>query len=483
MPTDNTSPGQPIDCDVCVIGAGSGGLSVAAGAARLGVKVVLVEKGKMGGDCLNTGCVPSKSLIAAAHHAEAYKAGLAFGVGTGAAASIDFARVQDYIDEVKATLAPADSVERFEGLGVRVIKAAAVFSGRSEVMAGGHHIRARRFVVATGSRATVPDIDGLRDAEPLTNESIFDLRTLPRHLAIIGGGPIGMEMAQAFCRLGSKVTVLDRSAIMPRDEPEARELVRSVLSREGVEILEGSVIRAVRKAGEDTIVDYELAGEPGSLTSSHLLVAAGRTPNIDGLGLDKAGVAHSPRGIEVDARLRSTNRKVYAIGDVAGGPEFTHIAGYHAGIVVRNILFNLPARVNYSALPWVTYLDPEIAHVGLTEAEAVKRYGEVEIIVRNLAENDRANTERRTEGFVKLVLSKRGRVLGVTIAAPNAGEMIGMWGLVITRRVPLSAIASMILPYPTMAEIAKRAASAFYEPKLFGALPRAVVGLVKNLLP
>jgi len=477
------SAAPPIDCDVCIIGGGSAGLSVAAGAAQLGARVVLIEEGAMGGDCLNTGCVPSKSLIAAAHAAHAASSGRHFGVGPGESAAIDFGRVHDHVHEVIAAIAPNDSVERFERLGIRVIKETASFSGRDEVIAGSHRIRARRYVVATGSRASVPDVAGLRDAEPLTNETIFGLRERPDHLIVIGGGPIGLEMAQAFRRLGSAVTVVEKGDILPRDEPEAAALARSALRSDGVDLFERSNLLAVTRTERSVVVGIEYAEGTRSISGSHILVAAGRVPNTHGLGLEQAGIDFGPRGIKVDQRLRSSNRRVFAIGDIAGGPQFTHVAGYHAGIVVRNILFGLPAKVDYRALPWVTYLDPEVAHVGLTEAEAAKKHRGVRTIRQHLSENDRAQSERRTEGFIKLVLSSKGRVLGVTIAAPHAGEMIGMWGLAISQRLPLSAVAGMILPYPTMSEVSKRAASAYFTPKLFSAVPRAIVGLVQRVLP
>ena len=477
------STAAPIDCDVCVIGGGSAGLSVAAGAAQLGASVVLIERGAMGGDCLNTGCVPSKSLIAAAHAAHASSSGRQFGVGSGESPGVDFGRVHDHVHEVIAAIAPNDSVERFERLGVRVITETASFSGRDEVIAGPHRIRARRYVVATGSHAFIPDVPGLRDAEPLTNETIFGLRERPDHLIVIGGGPIGLEMAQAFRRLGSAVTVVEKGEILPRDEPEAAALVRSTLRSDGVDLLERSDLLAVSRTEKGVIVGTEHAGGMRSVSGSHILVAAGRVPNTDGLGLDRAGVDFGPRGIKVDQRLRTSNRRVFAIGDIAGGPQFTHIAAYHAGIVVRNILFGLPARVDYRALPWVTYLDPEIAHVGLTEAEAARKHHGVQTILQHLSENDRAQSERRTEGFIKLVLSSRGHILGVTMSAPHTGEMIGMWGLAISQRLPLSAVAGMMLPYPTISDVSKRAAAAYFTPKLFSAGPRAIVGLVQRVLP
>lgn len=482
MTETNTAQTEAIECDICVVGGGSAGLSVAAAAAQLGARTVLIERGAMGGDCLNTGCVPSKSLIAAAHQAHAASAGAQFGVDF-APADVDFGRVNRHIHGVIAAIAPHDSVERFEGLGVRVLRETARFEGPNLLAAGPFRIRARRFVVATGSRAAIPPVEGLAAAEPLTNETVFDLKELPARLIVVGGGPIGLELAQAFRRLGSQVIVLERAAILPRDEPEAAALARSVLRAEGVEIFENAGISTVRRMQGEVEVAFTENGQQRSVTGSHILVAAGRIPNVEDLGLEAAGVRFGPRGIDVDVRLRSSNRRIFAIGDVTGGPQFTHIAAYHAGIVVRNALFWLPAKVDYGALPWVTYLDPEIAHVGLTEAEARKKGGAVETVTVGYDGNDRAQAERRTEGFIKLVLGRRGKVLGATIVGPHAGEAINLWGIVISRRLPLSAVAGMIAPYPTLSEISKRAAGNYYVPRLFCDRVRAVVRFVQRWTP
>ena len=473
--------GDKLTCDICIIGAGSGGLSIAAGAAQMGAKVILIERGKMGGDCLNTGCVPSKSIIAAAHAAHTGQAGARFGVHF-APPEIRFAEVHDHIHGVIGAIAPHDSVERFEKFGVRLIQESAAFTGPDEVAAGPYRISARRYVVATGSRAALPPVTGLAEANPLTNESVFELTERPSHLIVIGGGPIGLEMAQSFRRLGSMVTVLERFSILPRDEPEAAVIARRALQDDGVALLEQVEVGGVRRLGEVVEIDIVEQGQTRTISGSHLLVAAGRTPVIAGLGLDLAGIKHGPRGIEVDAGLRSSNRKVYAVGDVAGGPQFTHVAGYHAGIVIRNALFGLPAKVDYSALPWVTYLDPEVAHVGLTEAEARKSRSNVSVLQEAYTGNDRAQAERRTEGFIKIVLDGK-RIIGATIVAPHAGEMIGLWGLAISRKLPLSAIAGMIAPYPTMAELSKRVAGSYFTPKLFSDRVRWIVGLVQKWLP
>ena len=480
--TDRPESG-PISADICVIGAGSGGLSVAAVAAQMGARVVLVEKHKMGGDCLNTGCVPSKALIAAAHFAGAPRHGKAFGVN-GTLPTVDFARVHDHVHEVIAAIAPHDSVERFEGLGVHVIQAAAHFVSRNEVEAGPYRIKARRFVVATGSTAAIPPIAGLDGVAYYTNETIFDLTERPDHLIVVGGGPIGIEMAQAFHRLGARVSLIERFGILPRDEPEAVAVLRGVLKAEGVELHEYAGVSSAQQSGNFIEVAVAADGaEPVAIRGSHLLIAAGRKPTLDGLGLEAGEIEHTPRGITVDGRLRTTNKRVFAIGDVAGGPQFTHIAGYHAGIVIRNALFGLPAKADYKALPWVTYTDPELAHAGLTEAEARRAGHPVTVLTQAFSGNDRAQTERRTEGFAKIVLGKRGSILGATIVGPHAGEMISLWGLAISNGLKIGAVAGMIAPYPTLSEISKRAAGSYYTPTLFNARTQGFVRLVHRILP
>lgn len=468
-----------LHADLCIIGAGSGGLSVAAGAVQMGASVVLIEKGAMGGDCLNTGCVPSKALIAAAHAAQTLRDGRRFGVQV-AEPVIDFGAVHAHVHGVIGAIAPHDSVERFEGLGVQVIQAAGHFISPAMVEAGGERITARRFVIATGSRAAVPPIPGLAESGYLTNESIFELTTRPEHLIVIGGGPIGLEMAQSFRRLGAEVTVIEAFGILARDEPEAVAVVRAALLREGVRLVEGIGVEAVNRTGERVGVSLK---DGSAIQGSHLLVAAGRRPNIESLALEQAGVAFTPKGISVDARLLTSNRKVFAIGDVSGGPQFTHIAGYHAGIVIRSALFGLPAKVDYAALPWVTYTDPELAHCGLTEAEARKAGHDVQILNWSFDMNDRAQAERATEGLAKIVLGRKGTILGATIVGARAGELIGMWGLAISTKTRIGAIASTILPYPTLSEISKRAAGSYYTPKLFSAMTRRIVGFVQRFLP
>lgn len=467
-----------IDADICIIGAGSAGLSVAAGAAQLGARTVLIEAGKMGGDCLNTGCVPSKSLLAAAKAAHCVRTASRFGIDT-AEPSVTFSRVHDYVQSVIATIAPHDSVERFTGLGCTVIQARARFLDNRTVEAGDTRICARRFVIATGSRAAVPPIQGLRDIRFFTNETIFENTVLPEHLIVIGAGPIGCEMAQAHRRLGSRVTVLDLGPMLPKDDRDAVDVIRQRFRAEGVEIVEGVKIREVATTGSGVAVAYVEGVAERRVTGSHLLIAAGRRPNVEDLGLDAAGVRYSPNGVEVDGRLRSSNKRVFAAGDVAGGYQFTHVASYHAGIVIRNALFRLPAKASMTAVPWVTYTDPELAHVGLNEADARKAHGSsVSIIHAEFAENDRARAENATAGFLKGVLSKRGTVLGATIVGSHAGELILPWVLAVSKGLAIGDFANAIAPYPTLSEVTKRAAGSYYTPTLFSPRTRMLVRLL-----
>lgn len=468
----------PLTPDLCVIGAGSAGLSVAAGAAQMGASVVLIERHRMGGDCLNYGCVPSKSLIAAAAAAQAMRSSAGYGIAP-VEPVIDFAAVRAHVRAVIAGIAPHDSVERFEGLGVTVLQTEARFTGRDEVLAGGRQVRARRFVVATGSRPALPPVPGLADQPHLTNETVFDLEECPRHLLVLGGGPIGCELAQAFRRLGSEVSVMDLGPILPRDDPELVEVVRRRLVAEGVRLHEHVRVRGI-EAGP-TLVATDSDRTVLRLEGSHLLVAAGRTPQVEGLGLEVAGIAADAKGIKVDARLRTTNARVFAIGDVAGGPQFTHVASHHASIVIRNALFRLPARADRAAVPHVTYTDPELAAVGLSEAEAQAQGVAHEVLRWSYADNDRARAERAEEGLIKLVVGKRGRVLGAGIVGVHAGELILPWVLALDRKLPLSAMAGAIVPYPTLSEVSKRAAGAWYAPRLFGPGTRRLVRLLAKL--
>ena len=473
---------RTISTDICVIGAGSGGLSVAAGAVQMGARVVLIEKGRMGGDCLNYGCVPSKALLAAGKHAQAMRDSEAFGIAP-AAPRIDFARVHDHVQDVIAGIAPHDSQERFEGLGVTVIRAAARFADARTVLAGDARIRARRFVIATGSSPRVPPIPGLDGVPYFTNETIFENTRCPEHLIVIGGGPIGMEMAQAHRRLGARVTVLEGATALGQDDPELAAIVKQRLGAEGIDLRENAMVKSIASADAGLRVTCERDGAAQTVDGSHLLVAVGRAPNVAGLGLDAAGIDHTPAGIATDARLRTSNRRVFAIGDVRGGLQFTHVAGYDAGIVIRNALFKVPAKADYTAVPWVTYTDPELAHVGLTEAAARRTHGDgIKVLGWGFDENDRARAERRTEGRVKVVTDRKGVILGASIAGLNAGELLAPWILAVGAGHKIGSLAQFVAPYPTLTEVSKRVAGAYYTPTLYSGRVRFVVRLLMRLI-
>ena len=469
-----------IKTDICIIGGGSGGLSIAAGAVQMGAKVVLLEGHKMGGDCLNYGCVPSKALIASAKQAYAMSHGAKYGVGE-VEAQVDYAAAKDHVHDVIATIAPVDSVERFEGLGVNVISEFGKFISKTEVQAGDTIIEARRFVVATGSGPFVPPIPGLEDVTYYTNENIFDLREKPKHLIIIGGGPIGMEMAQAHRRLGCNVTVIEGAKAFGKDDPEMAAIVLDNLRDEGVNIVEDAQAKKVSGKG-DTITVHTPKGD---FTGSHLLIAVGRKVNTEKLDLEAGVIAYDRSGLKVGPDLRSvTNKKVYVAGDVAGGLQFTHVAGYHAGVLIRSMLFGLPSKQRTDHIPWATYTDPELAQVGLTEAHAKKKFGSALEVVRfDFHHNDRLIAERKTKGLIKVMVVK-GRPVGASIAGHMAGELIGMWAMAIANKMKMSAIANTVLPYPTVSEVNKRVAGAYFSPRLFeNPTVKRVVGFVQRWLP
>ena len=474
------APPTRITTDLCVIGAGSGGLSVAAGAVQMGAAVVLVEGGDMGGDCLNAGCIPSKALIAAAKHAHAMTTGAPFGI-TPVSPAIDFAAVKDHVARVIATIAPLDSQQRFEGLGVKVIRAYGRFISATELQAGDHIIVARRFVIATGSRPLIPPIPGVDVVPYLTNETIFALRQRPGHLIIIGGGPIGMEMAQAHRRLGCAVTVIEGARPLGKDDPELAAVVLDALRTEGVEIIENAPVSGL--SGTAGAISVALK-DGRTVQGTHLLLAVGRKVALENLNLDAAGVAHTPKGVTVGPDLRSSNRRIYAVGDAAGGLQFTHVAGYHAGVIIRSTLFGLPSRAKTAHIPWVTYTDPELAQVGLTEVQAIAAHGKAVTVTRlDFHHNDRAQTMGEPKGLIKVMVLK-GRPIGASIVGPQAGELIGLWALAISAKLKMSAVAGMVAPYPTLGEISKRAAGAYFSPQLFAnPVVKYVVRLVQRFLP
>ena len=447
--------------DLCVIGAGAGGLSVAAAAAAMGVPVVLVEKGAMGGDCLNFGCVPSKALIAAGHAARTMRTAARLGL-EAVEPRIDPAALHAHVRGVIAGIAPTDSQARFEALGVKIIRAAGRFVSSNMLEAGEFRIKARRFVIAAGSSPAIPRIPGLETVRFLTNETLFDLESTPSRLIIVGGGPIGVEIAQAWRRLGAAVTLLEADRALGREDPELAAVVIDQLIREGVDLRERTSVTRVEPAGDGVRAIIERDGVESAIEGSHLLIATGRKPNVDGLGLEAAGVAFDNGGVRAKPNLRTTNRRVYAVGDVvgaaAGGARFTHAANHHAGVVLRATLFRLPARIVPTLVPRVTYSDPEIATVGLDEA-AAREAGFKPLVLRwPFAENDRARAERDASGHIKVIATRRGRILGAGIVGPRAGELIPVWQLALTRKLSIGDMAGMIMPYPTLSEVSRRAA-------------------------
>lgn len=481
--------------DIAVIGAGSAGLSVANAAARLGLRTVIVERAEMGGDCLNAGCVPSKALLAAGRAAQAARGAGRFGVGLGEPA-IDWPAVRAHVRGAIAAIAPVDSQERYEELGCVVLRGMARFVAPDALAVtqpgGERRLTAGRIVVAAGSRPVVPKVPGLADVPYLTNETLFGLEERPGHLVVLGGGSIGLEMAEAHAALGCRVSVVEQGRVAAHEDPALADVVRAALLRLGVAVIEGVAVAAAERDGEGVAL---VLADGRRVAGSHLLVAAGRRPSLDGLGLEAGGVRFSERGVAVDRALRSvSNRRVYAAGDVADvagtGPlGFTHLAGHHAGVVVRGAVFRLPARVS-RVVPRVTYTSPELAQVGLTEEEARAAGHEVEVLRWDMAENDRAVCEADTRGLALLVVSRGqlkggglrgGRLLGVGIAAPHAGETIGLWALALGQRVGLAALAGMIVAYPTRAEAGRRAAGNFYTPRLFSERTRRLARLLARL--
>jgi pyruvate/2-oxoglutarate dehydrogenase complex dihydrolipoamide dehydrogenase (E3) component len=466
--------------DLCVIGAGSGGLSVAAAAAQLGVAVVLVEKHRMGGDCLNYGCVPSKALIAAAKRAQLMRSASPFGIAP-VSPKVDPAAVHDHIHGVIAAIAPNDSVERFTGLGVKVIQAAGHFITRDTLLAGDQRIKARRFVIATGSSPAIPPIPGLDGVPYFTNETIFDNREKLDHLIVIGGGPIGLELAQAFLRLGSRVTVIEAANALGKDDPEISEVVLKHVRAEGLEIRENATVERI--SGGTRLIDVHLVedGRNSVIQGTHLLVAAGRKPNVSGLNLEAAAITYDERGIKVNKGLKTSNGRVFAIGDVTGGPQFTHVANYHAGIVIRRALFRIPATVDDGLIPWVTFTDPQIAHVGLVEGMARQQYGRIRVYRWPYAENDRAQAERTTAGLIKVVTDGRGKIKGASIVGAQAGELIQMWSLAISQGLDIKAMTQWISPYPTYSEVNRRVAYGYYATAAANPFVRKVVSWLAKL--
>lgn len=470
---------KKLHVDICVLGAGAGGLSVAAGAAQMGATVALIESGKMGGDCLNYGCVPSKAILAAAKCAEQFRTSDSLGIKS-IEPQIDFAKVMSHIHGIiKKIGEEKDSVERFTKLGVKVIQEHGEFIDAKTVKAGSTFITARRFVIATGSSPKIPSFPGLDKISFYTNETIFDLTKKPEHLIIIGGGPIGCELGQAFLMLGTKVTILEVHSLLSHDEPDLVNLLRNHFLEQGLNLHEQIKIIRVSQDKNQLCITIEKNGDEINILGSDLLIATGRNANVSHLNLESADVRYSPKGINVNKKLQTSNKKIYAIGDATDSFQFTHIANYHAGIVLRNILFRLPAKTNYDALPWVTYTEPELAHVGLSTKDAQKKLSEFKTLTWSFNEIDRALAENKTFGKIKVITTTRGKILGATILGPNAGELIIPWIMAIQQKKSIHSMTDFIIPYPTFSEIHKFVASEFYKKILFSKWTQKIINFLR----
>ena len=467
--TDNTF-------DLVAIGGGVGGLVAAVGAAQLGARAGIVERGKLGGDCLNYGCVPSKGVIRSARLAAEARGLAEFGIETGEV-RVNFPRVMRRMKEAQAIIGEHDAAERFEAMGIEIIFGAGKFIDGRTFEVNGRKIRAKRFLLATGSSPFVPEIPGLSDVPYLTNESVFDLTAQPRRMAVLGAGPIGLEMAQAFQQLGTEVEVLElMPKLLPRLDPEMAEVLRGALERSGLRLHFGVKVNGVEKNGEEIRLHADTPGGPRTYTCDALLVAIGRKANTIGLGLEAAGVRYSPSGVETDDTLRTSNPRIYAVGDLRGKFQFTHVAEYEAGIALRNMLFSEPfgiplpffkKRAAYHAIPWVIYTSPEAAHVGMTEAEARDAMSGVQVLRFPMSRVDRAVVDGGTEGFCKVVCDARGRLVGADLVSTAAGEILHEFALAVRKRLHVREIIDTIHVYPTLAQINRRTAGRYYAEKLF----------------
>jgi pyruvate/2-oxoglutarate dehydrogenase complex dihydrolipoamide dehydrogenase (E3) component len=471
---------QELKPEICVIGTNAGGLTVAAAAAALGVPAVLVENGDMGGEFLERdGSVPAQALIAAAEHANAMRNGARFGA-KAVRVGIDYAAVTAHMREVIETVAPNFSRERFAGLGVRVITGAARFSDAETVAVDGFTIKANRFVIATGSSPVIPAIPGLLDTPHLTSESLADLAELPRHLIVIGAGATGLELAQAFRRLGAEVSVLEAAIPLAHEDPECAAIVLDALEREGVKLRAGVETTNVRRVFARVQVSFATPAGAETIEGTHVLVAAGRAPNLDDLGLEAAGISRAAPGIVVDPHLRTTNKRVYAVGDATGASALAHVASYHAGIVTRQLLLRMPVKVNHLAIPRVIRTDPELAQIGLREDEARAQRRAIRVLRWPYRENDRAQAAGTTNGHIKVVTDRGGDILGATIVGAEAGESIAIWALAISENLNIRAFGGLVAPHPSYAELGKRAAGTYFSPGLTSPRARRIMGWLRR---
>jgi len=457
------------DFDIGVIGGGSAGLTAAAGSSQLGAKTLLVEReGRLGGDCLHYGCVPSKTLINTSRIYHLMKNSARFGLPEVEVAPVDFRKVTERIESVISKIQKHDSVERFCNLGAKVVFGAVEFIDEHSIRLNGQVYSARNWVIATGSSPKIPVIGGLEVTPYITNREIFYLERLPSSMIILGGGPIGIEMAQAFNRLGTQVTIVQRSGqILPRDDKDMAGSVMDVLAGEGVIFHLNASVTWVKEAGNMREVLIKTGGEQRVLSAETVLVAAGRKPNTEGLGLERIGVQFDERGIKVDDRMRTHQKHIYAAGDVAGGYLFTHAAGYEGGIAVSNAVFKLPRRADYKFFPWCTYTDPELGSIGMNETAAREAGIAYSVWTEEFSANDRSLAEGSEWGRIKLILNERESPVGVQIFGPRAGDLVGEWIVALKGHVKMSTLASAVHPYPTIAEINKKVAANFFSNKIF----------------
>lgn len=458
------------DYDIGIIGGGAAGLTVAAGSAQLGAKTLLIEKeGQLGGDCLHFGCVPSKTLIKSAKVYHLLKNTKNFGLPPVDIPPVDFSSISKRIQGVINTIQKHDSVDRFCGFGVKVLFGAPSFTDPHTVILSGEKISAKNWVIATGSSAGVLPIKGIEDTPYITNQDIFTLPYLPESIAVLGAGPIAIEMAQAFCRLGSKVHVIQRSGqILSKEDKDMADGLMEILADEGVKFHLNSSTIEVAKDGNATAVSIKNKDvKEKKIKADKLLIAMGRTPNLEGLNLENAGVEYDKKGIRVDNRLRTANKNIYAAGDITGAYQFTHAAGYEGGIVLSNAIFHLPRKTDYTLLPWCTYTDPELASIGMNEKRAKEAGIKYRVWIEEFKDNDRGIAEGNTSGKIKMILNEKEKPIGIQILGMNSGDLLNEWVAVLNGGVRLSTLASAIHPYPTLGEINKRVAGAFLSPKIF----------------
>jgi pyruvate/2-oxoglutarate dehydrogenase complex dihydrolipoamide dehydrogenase (E3) component len=458
------------DYDIGVIGGGAGGLTVTAGAAQLGAKTLLVEKeNELGGDCLHFGCVPSKTLIKSAHVYHLIKNSRKFGLPSMDLPPVDFREISKRIRSVIAIIQHHDSKERFCKLGARVEFGQPIFTDEHSIRLNGNPYSAKTWVIATGSSPVAPPIKGLDQTPHITNKEIFYLDRLPESMIVLGGGPIGSEMSQAFCRLGTRVSVVDMAPqILVNEDPDMADLVRDVLGSEGVEFYLNSAIEEVNDLGSEKEVKIKTKeGNVLSLKAETVLLSLGRGPNTNGLGLEDIGVDYDHRGIRVDNRLRTNHKHIYAAGDINGGFQFTHAAGYEGGIVLSNAIFHLPRKVDYTFMPWCTYTDPPLGSIGMNEKSAKAAGINYTVWTEEFKDNDRSLAEGESIGRIKMILNEKEKPIGVQILGPHAGDLLAEWVAVLNGKVKLSTLAAAVHPYPTIGEINKKVAGTFFSPKIF----------------